>query len=547
MNVRSLAVASSKMGAPARSGVSEKNSKEEHGEETSVKISYLPQDPGMIGVKHGQLEGSHGEGPQGQRFRISEPRDFPLAQPTEKGNFLYRLDDPRFDAANSYYVANKTLAMAESYLGRTIPWSFSKELGRDQLLIRPHSGEMANAFYSADAGSLNFYHYADADGVIERTASHTDVVAHETGHAILDAVRPLYIHSLSVPAGGFHESFGDMMAILNALNDEHVVDQLWRDTRGDLAQSNLVSRVAENLGKSDTTEALRDAANDYKYADQHFLPYFDQENPNGAMGQEGHAYSNLFTGAFYELFRKLYESASESGDKSFKESVSIARDQAGRLLLRSLEFSPVGDPSYRDVALAFFKADQIDNGGAARETLEEVFLGRKIVTPEDLEAFDARELPQIRLRKSAMEKEGAARFLGEHRQELGLPEGVEFEFLSSHENRAGERHIQFKTHRDAMLDEPDFGMHEGSKLRAEGGLHLAFDAGGKLIASDYDEVTDRELQDIKDHLKVAIAQERLASREDSEGKADLRNPMLLVDVFTDGGSRVLQRSSIIYG
>lgn len=517
-------------------------------EDTFIQISYLPQDPGMMGVKHAKIDGTGiTDGPSGPRFRVSEPNNFPVARASEKGNFLYRTDDPRFDAANTYYIAHRTLEMSERYASRTIPWSFSQELGRDQMLIHPHAGEMANAFYSSDAGSINFFHFKAEDGTMHRTAQQTDVVAHETGHAILDAMRPLYINSLAVAAGGYHEAFGDMLAMLNSLHDESVIAALKQETSGDLSGSNVASRIAENLGQvAYGTPALRDMVNEHKYADQHFLPYIDRENPNGGLGTEAHAYANLFTGAFYDIFRDIYDVVSSDPDRSFTDAVTGARDLAGQLLFRGTEFSPVGSPSYREVALAFLQADQIDNEGALRPILEKAFVGRDILTEEDLAEFDAQQaaLPKLSFRESLMEEKGAERFLQANREKLGVPEDMELSFYKAFTNELGEKFIQFEAKRDEVLDGSEFSIHEGSKVRGVGGLQLAFNADGDLIASNLDAITEREMTDIKNHLRTAIALGRLADGGESN-QADAHS-YLHVDVVRDGGGRVLQKSGVVY-
>ena len=47
----------------------------------------------------------------------------------------------------------------------------------------------------------------------------TDVVAHEIGHGLLDAIRPDLWDAAFLEAGAFHEAFGDCIAILTALHD----------------------------------------------------------------------------------------------------------------------------------------------------------------------------------------------------------------------------------------------------------------------------------------------------------------------------------------
>lgn len=529
-------------------------------------VSYLPQDEGILPAALGEMQYQPGEGgPSNDRFKVSVPRNFPAAKPDASGDMVFDVDDPRFDSTHSFFIANRSLEVAESYLGRELPWGFSDDLERKQMLIHPHAGaNTANAFYHSEAGSINFFHFTDpSTSELHRTGTSADIVAHETGHAILDGLRHNYLSSLTIAAGGFHESFGDMVAILVALHDPAVVEALQQETQGNLAIPNVVSGVAENLGsvagKMDgiDTDCLRQALNSHKYKDQHFLPYVDPRDPFSGLGQESHAYANLFTGAFYEILFGLQAVTGADTSKGFADSLAEARDMAGTLLFRGTEFAPVGEPTYREIALAFLKADQVDFGGALRPLLESVFVGRKLLSEEDLANFDKHEaaLPQLSLTRGAAESEEAAMtFLDQNRETLKLDKSLPFEFDRVHTNNRGETIMLYKYHQDVDLDGPDYGVMEGSRARMNGGLMMAFDADGKLIASNHDKVTEREIQDVKDHLKSASAAGMLIapgmSPTNGNGHHDhdhdkFSSKYLQLNVVGDGGTPVLRRSPIV--
>lgn len=524
-------------------------------EPDQVEISYFPQDPGMIPAQKGKMDRSDvGDNLSGPRLRVSEPRNFPQPK-AENGNFIVAEDDPRMDATNTFYVAHKTLEMSENYAGRDLPWSFTEELGREEMLVRPHAGGSAmNAFYTSEGGSINFFHYKDEQNGYHRTSLHSDVVAHETGHAILDAMRPVYMESLSVPAGGYHEAFGDMVAMLKALHEETVVDALFTETRGDISNSNVASRIAESLGfhayGKDSIGAtgqpsLRDMVNDHQYVDQHFLPYVDGKSGSD-FGTEPHAYANLFTGAFYDVFQGIYEDSASDPARSFNKAVSTARDAAGKLLFRATDLSPVGNPSYPEMAVAFLKADALDNNGKYRPILEQAFRDRGLLTDQSVAEFDQsmKDLPEIELKPEALKSEkGAEKFLRGVAKKLKLPEGTKFEFVNQRTTDAGETFLTFKTHRDEILDDPDFGMHEGSKFRGVGGLALLFGADNKLKAATLDEVTNREMDNIRDYLRTAIQGGYMVT---GDGNGHSEHGKLHVEVFNDGSGPVLRRAPVLY-
>jgi len=55
-----------------------------------------------------------------------------------------------------------------------------------------------------------------------------DVVCHELGHALLDSFKPQLFDAASMEVAAFHESFGDMSALLSALQLPSVREGCWR-------------------------------------------------------------------------------------------------------------------------------------------------------------------------------------------------------------------------------------------------------------------------------------------------------------------------------
>lgn len=536
----------------------------------SVSLSYLPQSPGLLPQSQVEFSGKLEPGPIGSRLKVSVPRTFPTAEPDEDGNFHFSQDDPRFDSVNTYAVAQQTLAISEMYADREIPWSFTDELDREQMIIHPHAGKnLANAFYSSNAGSINFFSYQDKERNMYRTGVQSDVVSHEVGHAVLDAIRPTYIKSFSVPSGGYHESFGDMLSMIRALHEKKVVDHLKAETKGDLSKSNIATKLAEQLGASLVgTPYLRDAVNNHKFADQHFLTYLGnkKEDKSNSFGTEPHAYANLFTGAFYDLLQAKYNQVSMDPDKTFHQSIAETRDFMGKLLFRATELAPMGNPAYPEMALAFLQADALDNEGANKAIIAEVFGKRKILTQDAFQQNEQKlqSVPKVRLRKAAMKEKGANQFLKDRREELGLPKDVEFKFESAFKNNKGETYINYSSSQLGDLDDPDFGTNEGSRFKAVGGLTLLFDPKGKLMAANHDEITEREMTNIKSHIRErSLANQFKAfdgthgshSHSHSHAHSDCgsecghshgHNDSLLYTISNDGSGPILAKAPVVY-
>src|SRR4029077_11902150 len=114
------------------------------------------------------------------------------------------------------------------------------------------AGEDLNAYY--DRKALRFFRDVDAKTkAVVQSGDSPDIVTHEQGHAILDDIRPDLWDAPHFEVAAFHEAFGDLAAIAVALAQPALAERALAETKGDAARSNLVSRLAEELG-----EAVRD-------------------------------------------------------------------------------------------------------------------------------------------------------------------------------------------------------------------------------------------------------------------------------------------------
>src|ERR1043165_2271994 len=135
-------------------------------------------------------------------------------------------------------AALSALDMWEGVTGRPMStWEEGKKID-----LIPNAGDDANAYYNR--ASLSFFQFTTG-GTLYLSGASTDVVAHETGHGILDSIRPDLWAANGLEINAFHEAFGDCVAILTALYD--------RQTRSavlaDVAKDNVVESTAENLSK----------------------------------------------------------------------------------------------------------------------------------------------------------------------------------------------------------------------------------------------------------------------------------------------------------
>jgi hypothetical protein len=245
-------------------------------------------------------------------------------------------------------------------------------------------GEDFNAYYGHDG--LHFFHGEAANEVVYSGES-PDIVCHELGHAVLDALKPELWDAAGAEIAAFHESFGDMSAMLSALMLPSLRTEVLAETGGNLGRASRLSRLAEQLGWAlrqsypDAVEAdcLRNAANSWFYRDPIGL---SPRGPASTLSSEPHSFSRVFTGAFLEVLAGMY-SARGAGGEGDLEAVAMA---AGRLLLEAISAAPVVPNYFSQVAAHMIEADH-NSGRKYRDALGTAFMRHGILSLESAHAL----------------------------------------------------------------------------------------------------------------------------------------------------------------
>lgn len=243
-----------------------------------------------------------------------------------------------------------------------------------------------NAFY--DRTKLAFFHEA-VGGKTYYSGESPDVVCHELGHACLDAHRPELFDAPFVEAGAFHESFGDMSAILSQLQLKTVRLAVLNGVKGNKASP--LSRLAEQLGQAIRQlaptavdrDCLRNAYNAFKYVDPQTLP---DSAPASQLSAEVHSFSRVFTGAFYEILSGMLKIRSTKPTEA--QLAAVAADFA-RLLMDATTAAPVQPDYFAQVAAHIIDADTLRFGGKYRQALVATFVKRRIVPQSAVQALAA--------------------------------------------------------------------------------------------------------------------------------------------------------------
>jgi hypothetical protein len=245
-----------------------------------------------------------------------------------------------------------------------------------KLDLLPDAGDDLNAFY--DRSSLSFFHHTMGGDTFFSGAS-TDVVAHESGHAFLDALRPELFGTNITEHGAFHEAFGDCTALLTAFSDQGTRQALLADSP-DLGSINFVESLSEQLssavklafGANNPAAEPRHAFNSFKFQLPTTLP---RSGPPATLTSEIHSFGRVFLGCFYDMVRKIFENAATRDEAS----LSSAAQAAGKLLIAGAQQAALSPRFFQSVGRAIVLADQTLNGGTNHQAISDAFSGHGIL------------------------------------------------------------------------------------------------------------------------------------------------------------------------
>ena len=232
--------------------------------------------------------------------------------------------------------------------------------------LNAHYDRTAVAFLGWETAARNTY-----------PAASTDAVAHEVGHALLDAIRPELWASVYPEPAAFHEAFADCMALLVSLFDAGPRQALLQGG-GDLRVANFLETLAEDVAEgvrlenpNDPQSLPRRALNTLQWEIPVTLP------PAGlpaALTSEPHSYSRIFTGCFYDTLCNIF-----AGQPAQNEQGLLAAAQtAGRLLIAGAQGAPEVPRFFQAVGRAMMLADETASGGAHHAGIRDAFAGHQI-------------------------------------------------------------------------------------------------------------------------------------------------------------------------
>lgn len=290
---------------------------------------------------------------------------------------------PEFRAVMVFGTITRTIEMFEhrQILGREVGWAFPG----NHLLVVPRAGRLRNAFYERGSHSLQFFFFEHQAAEIYTCLSE-DVVAHETGHAILDGIAPDLYDAITPQALAIHESVADLVALTRSMQNDTLRDDVLKDPAWSIRQSNQFTALAEEFGTAlseGRVAYLRNAFNDKSLA-----------GANAVIGTEPHALAEVLTGALYAVLVAHYEALEAAFLSDAMESIPARGKALGtaagrfeRFVFRALDYLPPGDATFADFVRAVLAADLAayrDPGhDPYRKVLRDEAVRRRIVASDD--------------------------------------------------------------------------------------------------------------------------------------------------------------------
>lgn len=315
------------------------------------------------------------------------------ATPSADGHFDHLEPGTRqFQSAHLFGCARFTLDVWEGYFGRQIDWHFASDYDRLELSVLP---SVDNAFLGwgfLEAGGI------EVDNNYSAFFLNFDVIAHEVGHAII-------YQEIGLPPGngddgeylGFHESAGDITAMIASMHFDSVIDNLLESTSGNLYTMNRLTRFAETASH----KQIRIAANDHVMSE--FVEGWDDEHDLGEP-LTGAVYDILID-VFHEqlLSHKLvpqsFEDMSDQLERhenytqvmqsqfdtyyqrdpeGFRHTLLAARDYLGTYLADTWSLLDAETLSFEGIAKSLIAVDQSISGGRFSNIIDENFRLREI-------------------------------------------------------------------------------------------------------------------------------------------------------------------------
>ena len=456
-------------------------------------------------------------------------------------------DNQQFRQVNVWAIIHNILTFFQHprIMGRAIPWAFEG----NRLIVVPNAGYAQNAFYDRRSKSLQFYSFGPTEDPIYTCISH-DIVAHETGHAILDGIRPYYNEISSIQTSAFHEFLADLTAILSALRNNDIRRVVADESQGDLLKETVIGDLAEMFGQDAARRVQGAAARPYLRT-----AHNDQTMEYLKNNWKEHDCSKVLTGALFEILTKMtlkQLTLRDSTKKCNSPRMALwnATTHFTRIALRALDYCPPVDIQFIDYARAVLQTDKLayprDDLGY-RDIIREVFHSRGFcekAKEDDAESCDLDPLVQpysVEFHRYDIERISSSRtaayhFLNMNRALLHIPAKQDIVVVDLYdtdkEAEAGRKLpreivLEYIWREDFPLEGERFGELEGQVVQLLCGGTLVFDERGNILyfvhkpgvedKSDREE-GNRRVEHFSDYVASLVREGRIGVADEAEAE-----------------------------
>jgi hypothetical protein len=288
-----------------------------------------------------------------------------------------------------YWVLADALARSAGYWSKRVPAGTTWQPDNGTRLIAvPDEGVDLNAYY--DRNGLHFFHGA-VRGTTLYSGESPDVVCHELGHAVLDALKPQLFDVASIEAAAFHESFGDCSAMLSNLMLPTFRQAVLDETGGRLSTASRLSRLAGSLGggirqllpDAVAPDCLRSAVNSFYYQPPDTLP---PRSPASGLASEPHSFSRVFTSGVLRVLNGVFAAQPRHDADALRK----AAEDTGQLLVEGVRRAAVVPAFYAQVAAGMAAADAALFGGRYRKAVLAAFQAVGVLSVRSAAELSAR-------------------------------------------------------------------------------------------------------------------------------------------------------------
>ncbi|HEY3203877.1 MAG TPA: hypothetical protein VGL03_09475 [Thermoanaerobaculia bacterium] len=449
--------------------------------------------------------------------------DFDPPQATEKSPWGFRVEakapEPRaYEPDTSeflYWQLSAALERGKRLWSQRLPGTGTWIPG-PVLPAVPVAGKDLNAYY--DRTALRFFRDVDAKtNTIIQAGESPDIVTHEQGHAVLDSLRPDLWDAPHFEVAAFHEAFGDLSAIFVALAEPSLAGDVLEETKGVLSRSNLVSRLAEEIGAavrdrygSDAAPrgALRDAVNSFEYVDPKSLP---DSAPSRSLSAEPHSFCRVMTGACWDALVEIFRT---TAGEDRADALRRAAEETARFVVAASETAPSGADFFGRVARRFVREARAAGESDLSATLAERFFQRRLLAspqvPADLfpdEEPGIMAPPEGEPPSPALLR-AAERRLGPDRPGEILTLGMSVAPTSR------PRVLHGRRKRDLFLYGPEYGPANGAAVEISDSFALGFDEMGFLTASRVHRAEDTDEEDARAFVRFLVRRDQIAAESE---------------------------------